>query len=40
MKYIHGLSILHRDLKCDNILVGKENIAKIADLGIIISKHK
>jgi tRNA A-37 threonylcarbamoyl transferase component Bud32 len=31
---IHGLGILHRDLKPDNILVDPMGVAKIADLGM------
>jgi len=34
MDYIHQFGIIHRDLKCDNILVNDEDIAKVADLGL------
>jgi serine/threonine protein kinase len=34
LSYVHGKDIIHRDIKPANILVGKDNQAKLADLGL------
>ena len=36
IEYIHSQSILHRDLKCANILTTKDGQCKIADFGVAI----
>lgn len=33
MEYLHGVDICHRDLKCENLLLFKDNKVKIADFG-------
>ena len=33
LQYLHSKNIIHRDLKCLNIFMVKEHIAKIGDLG-------
>eukprot|EP00047_Mylnosiga_fluctuans_P007739 m.255244 g.255244 ORF g.255244 m.255244 type:complete len:799 (+) comp19374_c0_seq1:30-2426(+) len=34
IQYIHGMRILHRDLKCANIFLTKSDIIKVGDFGI------
>jgi len=31
---LHNSQMIHRDMKCENILITKDNIAKLSDLGI------
>lgn len=34
MRFLHSKNVIHRDLKCDNILIDANMIAKITDFGI------
>jgi serine/threonine protein kinase len=34
LQYIHGMKVVHGDLKLNNILVGAEHTAKLADFGL------
>jgi len=33
VEYLHNVGVVHRDLKCENILLSKKNSIKIADFG-------
>ncbi len=34
LRFVHGKDIIHRDIKPANVLVGTNNVAKLADLGL------
>jgi serine/threonine protein kinase len=38
--HIYELGIIHRDLKPANILIGKNDVAKVADFGFAIKMEK
>lgn len=40
MAFIHSRKVLHRDLKCDNILIDKNYAPKVNDFGAAITKDE
>ncbi len=39
LQYLHGLKIIHRDIKSANMLVSKRGVVKIADFGLAKELH-
>ena len=33
MRHLHSINRMHRDLKCDNLLINEKGVVKVADLG-------
>lgn len=40
LRHLHDQGIAHGDLKCNNILVGKNGVAKLADFGLSYSRDR
>lgn len=40
IKYINQFGIVHRDIKPDNIILTLQNIPKLADLGLVLTKNE
>ena len=34
LQYIHAQAILHRDLKCDNVMLTADGVARVVDFGL------
>ena len=43
LDYLHSVGIIHRDVKCKNVLIGEDGVLKIGDLGLAVlekDEHK
>ena len=39
VEFIHSKGVVHQDLKPDNILIGDDDVAKLADFGLASCKN-